>query len=185
MSKRYCYEPTSVHGKLSDVAFYFGLQTDVHASEPPYRRGKGLLFSRWETLDLATARFSETDGWTQSCGHEGNFIGVRRSYAWGARDYRVRFAPDSDPEDDGVWFGLWITDRSTDNHYLDRFAQVPTAGRQGCDESADLLNYENLRAWNQADRHSGMARKYQEADGRREQAELGTFLAGYHDRPAS
>ena len=45
---------------------------------------------------------------------QGNFIGVRRSYAWGAGDYRIRFAPDGDPEDDGVWFGLWITDRSTD-----------------------------------------------------------------------
>ena len=100
--------------KISDVGFYFGLQTDVHAPEPPYGRGKGLLLSRWETRDLANARFSETDGWTQSSGHEGDFIGVRRSYAWGAGDYRIRFAPDGDPEDDGVWFGLWITDRSTD-----------------------------------------------------------------------
>ena len=102
------------HSKISDAGFYFGLQTDVHAPEPPYGRGKGLLLSRWETRDLANARFSETDGWTQSSGHEGNFIGVRRSYAWGAGDYRIRFAPDGDPEDDGVWFGLWITDRSTD-----------------------------------------------------------------------
>ena len=102
------------HSKISDVGFYFGLQTDVYAPEPPYRRGKGLLFSRWETRDLANARFSETHGWAQSSGHEGNFIGVRRSYAWGAGDYRVRLAPDGDPEDDGVWFALWITDRSTD-----------------------------------------------------------------------
>ena len=102
------------HSKISDAGFYFGLQTDVHAPEPPYGRGKGLLLSRWETRDLAHARFSETDGWTQSSGHEGNFIGVQRSYAWGAGDYRIRFAPDGDPEDDGVWFGLWITDRSTD-----------------------------------------------------------------------
>ena len=101
-------------GKISDVEFYFGLQTDVHAPESPYRRGKGLLFSRWATRDLANARISEIDGWTQSSGHEGNFIGVRRSYSWGAGEYRVRLAPDGDPEEDGVWFGLWITDRSTD-----------------------------------------------------------------------
>ena len=99
---------------VSDVAFYLGLQTDVDAPEPPYRRGKGLIFSRWKTRDLANARFSKTNDWTQSSGHEGDFIGVRRSYAWGAGDYRVRFAPDGDPEDDGGWFGLWITDRSTD-----------------------------------------------------------------------
>ena len=103
-----------VNCKISDVGFYFGLQTDVHAPSPPHRRGKGLLFSRWETRDLTNARFSETDGWTQSSGHEGDFIGVRRSYAWGAGNYRVRFAPDGEPEDDGVWFGLWITDHSTD-----------------------------------------------------------------------
>ena len=53
---------------ISDVGFYFGLQTDVHAPEPPYRRGKGLLYSRWDTRDLANARFAETDGWTDSSG---------------------------------------------------------------------------------------------------------------------
>ena len=82
---------------ISDVGFYFGLQTDVHAPEPPHRRGKGLLYSRWDTRDLANARFAETDGRTDSSGGEGNFIGVRRSYAWGAGDYRVWLAPDGDP----------------------------------------------------------------------------------------
>ena len=127
--------------KISDVGFYLGLQTDVHAPEPPYGRGKGLLFSRWETR---ASKRAETDGWTQSSGHEGDFIGVRRSYAWGAGDYRIRFAPDGDPEDDGVWFGLWITDRSTD--VLGSVRSSSRAGRQGCDEGADLLNYGNLRA---------------------------------------
>ena len=102
------------HSRISDVGFYFGLQTNVHSPKPPYSRGKGLIFSRWETRDLANARWHDTEGWNQSSGHEGDFIGVRRTYAWGAGDYRVRIAPDGDPEDDGVWFGLWITDRSTD-----------------------------------------------------------------------
>ena len=88
----------------------------------------------WETRDLANARFSETDGWTQSSGHEGNFIGVRRSYAWGAGDYRIRFAPDGDPEDDGVWFGLWITDRSTDVATWIGSLKFPLLDGQGCDE---------------------------------------------------
>ena len=103
------------HSTISDVKFYFGLQTDVHADVYPTRRGKGLVFSRWDTRDLANARYA-ADGWTESAGDEGDFIGVRRSYAWGPGDYRARLAPDesSPQESDGVWFGLWITDLSTD-----------------------------------------------------------------------
>ena len=92
---------------ISDALFYFGVQTDANG------RGKGLIFSRWGTRDLANARYSEEGGWTQSSGHEGDFIGVRRSYDWGAGDYRVRIAPDGQ-EDGGEWFGLWITDLSND-----------------------------------------------------------------------
>ncbi len=93
---------------ISDVGFYFGVQTDAN------RRGKGLIFSRWQTRDLANARYADTDGWTESAGHEGDFIGVRRSYDWSAGDYRIRIAPDG-LDSDGEWFGLWITDLNTDN----------------------------------------------------------------------
>ena len=54
-------------------------------------------------------KFSEADGWNQSSCHEGDFIGVRRSYDWGAGEYRVRIAPDG-LEGAGEWFSLWITD---------------------------------------------------------------------------
>ena len=98
-----------IHNHISDVSFYFGLQTNVRAQDPPYWRGKGVVFSRWGTRDLENAKFSETDGWAQSAGHEGDFIGVRRSHDWGMGDYRVRIAPDG-LETDGEWFSLWITD---------------------------------------------------------------------------
>ena len=99
--------------KISGVPFYFGLQSNVN--DPSYGgRGKGLIFSRWETRDLANARIADlNEGWTESSGHEGDFIGVRRAYDWGAGDYRVRIAPDG-LESGGEWFGLWITDLSTD-----------------------------------------------------------------------
>jgi hypothetical protein len=102
---------------ISSVRFYFGLQTDVFDPATSLTRGKGLIFSRWGTRDLTNARYAQEDGWSESSGHEGDFIGVRRSYAWGAGDYRVRLAPDkSAPKDsEGVWFGLWITDLSTDD----------------------------------------------------------------------
>lgn len=92
------------YGKISGDPFYFVIQTDV--------QGKGAIFSRWETQNLNFARYSDSEGWVQSSGHEGDFIGVRRSYDWGVGDYRARPAPDgTDP--DGTWFGLWLTDLST------------------------------------------------------------------------
>ena len=100
------------YSSISGIGFYFGLQTDVHASEYPYHRGKGAIFSRWDTRDLANARYSETDGWSESSGHEGDFIGVRRPYDWGSGDYRISIAPDG-RDSDGEWFGLWVTDLST------------------------------------------------------------------------
>ena len=102
------------HGSINGEDYYFGLQTDVYSPEPPSWRGKGLIFSRWGTRDLANARYSDKDGWTQSSGHEGDFIGIRRSYEWGAGDYRVTLAPDGEPDEDGVWMGLWITNVQTD-----------------------------------------------------------------------
>ena len=102
------------YGWISDIAFYFGVQSDVKAGTPPYEgRGKGALFSRWETRDLSLARFAEADGWTQSSGHEGDFIGVRRLYPWGAGDYTARLAPE-ERLPDGVWYGVWVTDLSTE-----------------------------------------------------------------------
>ena len=99
-------------GHIAGIPFYFGLQTDV--DDPASgSRGKGLIFSRWGTRYLDHARFADpVEGWTQSSGHEGDFIGVRRSYQWGAGVYRVRIAPDGS-DAIGRWFGMWITDRST------------------------------------------------------------------------
>ncbi len=96
-----------LQNSISDAGFYFGLQTDAN------QRGKAVIFSRWKTRDLANARYADTDGWTESAGHEGDFIGVRRSYDWSAGDYRIRIAPDG-LDSDGEWFGLWITDLDTD-----------------------------------------------------------------------
>ncbi len=102
------------HSRISGVPFYFGVQTDVKYPDVALSYGKGLIFSRWDTRDLANTLYAQEDGWTESSDHEGDFIGVRRSYAWGPGDYRVRLAPDeSAPQDpDGAWFGVWITDLS-------------------------------------------------------------------------
>lgn len=95
------------YSRISNIGFYFGLQTDVYRPGVG-PSGKGVIFSRWETRDLTHARVA-LGGFTQSSGHEGDFIGVRRSYNWSAGDYRARLARyDSDAR--GDWYGLWITD---------------------------------------------------------------------------
>ena len=100
------------YGFIGNVDFYFGLQTDV-GGHPENVGGKGFVFSRWETRDLANARVADSEeGWAESAGHEGDFIGVRRRYNWGAGEYRVSFAPDG-ADSEGEWFGVWITDKAT------------------------------------------------------------------------
>ena len=99
-------------GDVSGAGYYFGIQTDVFDPSRGSHRGEGLIYSRWVTRDLANARVAE-DGWTESSGHEGDFIGVRREYDWGSGDYRLRLASDgADP--DSEWFSLWITDLDAD-----------------------------------------------------------------------
>ena len=105
-SNRYGYYLILTQNYISDTGFYFGLQTNANG------RGKAVIFSRWGTRDLANARWSEADGWTESSGHEGDFIGVRRSYPWSASNYQIRMGPDG-LDSDGQWFGLWITDLAT------------------------------------------------------------------------
>lgn len=90
------------------VPFYFGLQTDVYNPRMGQGGGKGAIFSRWNERDLSHARAAE-NGWTQSSGHEGDFIGVRIPYEWTTGDYQMRMAPDGQDED-GDWYGVWITD---------------------------------------------------------------------------
>ena len=98
------------YGGVEGVDYYFGLQTDVF--RPTLGGwGKGLIFSRWNTRDLDNARPAE-DGWVQSSGHEGDFIGVRKPYDWGTGTYRLRIGSDG-LDDAGQWYGVWIIDLST------------------------------------------------------------------------
>ena len=95
-------------GDISGKAYYYGIQVDGGVGYPIEKR---VIYSRWDTRDLAYARAAE-DGWTESSGHEGDFIGVRRLYDWTAGEYRLRLGPDGKDED-GEWFGLWVTDLTT------------------------------------------------------------------------
>jgi len=95
-------------GKIGDVGFYFGLQTDVYDPAGRKGRGKGILFSRWKTRDTANLR-PVSGGWTQSAGYEGDFVGIRCKYEWTNHSYRFRLTR-IDEDDKGVWYGLFILD---------------------------------------------------------------------------
>ena len=99
-------------GDVAGTGFYFGLQTDVYDPSWGTGRGKGIVFSRWNERDLAYAKPAE-GGWTQSSGHEGDFIGVRVAYEWGVGTYRMSIRPDGSDED-GEWYGVWLTDYTND-----------------------------------------------------------------------
>lgn len=86
--------------------FYFGIQTNVQG------RGKGLIFSRFGTLDLANSETAGTnDSWSVSSGTEGGFVGVRRLYDWTAKSYILRLSALRD-DSAGRWFGLWLIDEA-------------------------------------------------------------------------
>ncbi len=79
---------------LNKTPFYGGIQTqaDGHSKSNPRIRkiGPGLLMSMWGERSLDAIRPSQ-GGFCQSSGHEGDFVSVRRPYAWqkGTYTYRV------------------------------------------------------------------------------------------------
>ena len=116
---------------ISGAGYYFGIQTDV--SDPAVGgRGRGCIFSRWETRDLANVHVAK-GGWSESAGYEGNFVSVRNSFQWDAGDYRARIAADGD-DDIGRWFGLWITNKASGETTwcgslrFDKFATLQPSG---------------------------------------------------------
>ncbi len=95
-------------GKIAGTLFYFGLQKDYFGIQE--HRGKRAVFSRWDTRDLNLARFSAEDGLAQSSGHEGGFHRGASLFGLGGPETT---SPGSDAA--GEWYGLWITDVSTES----------------------------------------------------------------------
>ena len=106
-------------GFINDVGFYFGIQTDVYRPGVG-STGKGLIFSRWGTRDLSNARPVD-DGWTESAGYEGDFIGIRKNYEWTTHTYRLKIA-NVDSDDIGDWYSVWIED--LDDSTIDHLGSI-------------------------------------------------------------
>ena len=75
-------------GSIDGSHCYLGLQTNVRHPGLGRGIGKGLIFSTWWSFDAADTRLAD-DGFRELGTHEGNFVGVRKPYQWGAGPYRV------------------------------------------------------------------------------------------------
>lgn len=116
---------------INGIGMYFGIQTNVSGVNGE-STGKGLIFSRWGTRDLANAR-TQPGGWSVSAGTEGDFIGVRLHYDWTVGRYRLKLAK-METDAGGDWYGVWITNRDTNvtTHIGDlRFAVATGANKPG------------------------------------------------------
>lgn len=98
------------NGTIDGTMFYLGIQTNLsHPDDGDI--GKGLLFSRWDTLDPADAR-AGSGGFTVTSSSEGDFASTRMAYAWAPGPYTLRLArAEADGEQD--WFDLTMIDEAS------------------------------------------------------------------------
>ena len=98
-------------GVINDtIGFYYGIQTRLY--KPGVGTQYGLIFSRWKTRDTLNFNIAE-NGWGESAGYEGDFIGVRKHFDWGVGSYETIIRKDS-VDDVGDWYSLKIKDLESD-----------------------------------------------------------------------
>jgi hypothetical protein len=109
-------------GHLGKTAFYGGIQTqaDGHTKRDRKLRklGPGLLMSMWGERNLDAIRPAE-GGFCQSSGHEGDFISVRRPYAWTKGKYTYRVVRMDEELVDGqphTWVGAFVYSHERDEN---------------------------------------------------------------------
>ena len=109
-------------GHLSKTPFYGGIQTnsDGNTKKDPKLRtlGSGFLFSMWGERSLEAIRPSE-GGFLQSSGHEGDFVSVRRPFAWKKGKYTYRLTRMDQEIIDGkpfTWIGAFVYSHEKDEN---------------------------------------------------------------------
>lgn len=68
-------------GKINNVTFYGGIQTNIGGS-------KRIIFSRWGERSTEAIQTAE-GGYYESAGYEGDFISVRNLYKWSKGKYKL------------------------------------------------------------------------------------------------
>lgn len=109
-------------GHLDKTPFYGGVQTraDGNTRQDPKLRtiGRGFLFSMWGERSLDAIRPPD-GGFLQSSGHEGDFVSVRRPFAWQKGKYTYRLTRMDREEVDGrpyTWVGAFVHAHERDEH---------------------------------------------------------------------
>ncbi|AMV23954.1 hypothetical protein VT84_06135 [Gemmata sp. SH-PL17] len=109
-------------GHLSKTQFYGGIQTqsDGYTKKDLKLRGigPGFLFSMWGERGNDAIRPSD-GGFFQSSGHEGDFVSVRRPFAWKKGKYTYRLTRMDREEIDGkpfTWVGAFVYSHEKDEN---------------------------------------------------------------------
>ena len=107
---------------LNKIPFYGGLQTQSDGYTKGDRRlrkiGRGTLMSMWGERSHDAIRPS-VGGFCQSSGHEGDFVSVRRPYAWTKGKYTYRVVRmDEEQVDDKThtWVGAFVYSHARDEN---------------------------------------------------------------------
>ena len=100
--------------RLGNTPFYGGIQTQADGYTKREQRlrkiGPGFIFSMWGERSLDAIRPS-IGGFCQSSGHEGDFVSVRRPYAWSKGKYTYTVVRMDKEEIDGkpfTWIGAFV-----------------------------------------------------------------------------
>jgi len=108
--------------QLSGTKFYGGIQTqaDGYTKRDQHLRqiGPGFLMSMWGERTLDAIRPS-AGGLCQSSGHEGDFVSVRRPYAWKKGKYTYRVVRMDREVVDGkpcTWVGAFVYSHENDEN---------------------------------------------------------------------
>jgi len=132
---------------INGVGFYFGLLTGIHYLDGELIE-RFVLFSRWETNDLANVRTVE-GGWSEKGDDYGPFVGVRKAYNWTTHRYRFKLAyMESDSEAD--WYGMWVHDIDENSEVFCGsirfpFGQSGNTGIDKCSTSWTEIYYKGVR----------------------------------------
>lgn len=96
-------------GWLGGTPFYGGIQ--VGAPLPKGGRGRIALFSRWNERSQEAIR-TAPGGFSESAGHEGDFIGVRQEVPWHVGRYTFKLAV-TDHDAANTWVAMTVTEAAS------------------------------------------------------------------------
>jgi hypothetical protein len=104
------------NGTIDGTLTYLGMQTNVTNNKLGTRTGKGIVFSRWASLDPEDTKIAD-GGFLEVGTHEGEFVGIRLNYPWSVGTYTLTLQrTTADLERD--WFELSLVDAANKKTFI-------------------------------------------------------------------